>query len=303
MKILQDLQGVIARVAHSFKILIGTVLSNTLKLERDYGVREAVNTFLDKFHLLTVQEANPSVRRMAKSVNGDVTTTPRAASGNPSTAGVMYGFRSLSPEYAGESPFTSGPRDPALSFIPVPNPPSDLCIKCNLEIKEHCVRLGTYERWHSSCVWCQICGNVAAQPLATPENYEAKGKTEDKKGDPRATRTRLTPANVESFVYELDSVVYTKSIGVVPNVIYCSDHAREGCRGGFKAVSCLEQYAFLLNVTLRRTFLLLHKRGVIMLTPASPGKCPDLFTVVRDTNVASHVRSNGPSVSPKRAGS
>ena len=261
------IQATVLNLKRSLIDITHIAVVNTLTLERDHGVQEAVNTFLNKLHLLTVQEANPYVRRIVNRADGDVITTPRPASGNPSTAGVMYGFRSLSPEYAGESPFISGPRDPVLSLIPVPNPPSDLCIRCNLTIQEDCVRLGTYERWHSSCVQCQICGKVAAQPVAT---HQTKGA---EKGDPKISRTRLTPANVD-FAYALDGVVYRESIGVVPNIIYCADHAHQGCRGGFKAVSCLEQYAFLLNVTLRGLFLFLHKRGIIMLTPASPGMCP-----------------------------
>jgi len=289
---------------HCLIDLINIALRNTLKLERDYGVQEAVKTFLDKLHLLTCQEADPSVRRMVKRANDDVITTC-FTSGNPSTAGVMYGFSSLSPEYAGESPFITGPRDPVLSLIPVPNPPSELCITCNSEIKGDCVRLGIYERWHSGCVQCKVCGKVAARQVDTHTNYEAEDKTKEaKKGDPKGPRSRLIPAHVD-FVYELDSAVYTnaKSIGVVPNVFYCADHARQGCRGGFKAVSCLEQYAFLLNVALRRLFLVLNRRGVIMLTPASPGMCPWYFTAICDTHIASHVCSNDPFVSLRRAGS
>ena len=299
------IQATVLNLKRSLIDITHIAVVNTLTLERDHGVQEAVNTFLNKLHLLTVQEANPYVRRIVNRADGDVITTPRPASGNPSTAGVMYGFRSLSPEYAGESPFISGPRDPVLSLIPVPNPPSDLCIRCNLTIQEDCVRLGTYERWHSSCVQCQICGKVAAQLVDTPTNHEAKDETKDaKKRDPEVPRARLILANID-FVYELDSVIYTESRcpGVVPNVIYCADHAHKGCRGGFKVVPRLEQYAFLLNVVLRRLFLLLNKRGVIMLTPASPGIYPEFFAAVRNTNVASHVRSNDPFASPRRAGS
>jgi len=305
MGISQELLGVVPRLAHDLRVLTRVALTGTLKLERDYGVQEAVNTFLDKLHFLVIEGAKPFARRMVKRANGDVVHTPRQTSRNPSTFGVMYGFRSLSPEYAGESPFSSGPRDPVLTLIPVPNPPSDLCIKCNSHIEADCVRLGTYERWHSSCVQCQVCGKVAAQLVDTPTNHEAKDETKDaKKRDPEVPRARLILANID-FVYELDSVIYTESRcpGVVPNVIYCADHAHKGCRGGFKVVPRLEQYAFLLNVVLRRLFLLLNKRGVIMLTPASPGIYPEFFAAVRNTNVASHVRSNDPFASPRRAGS
>jgi hypothetical protein len=45
------------------------------------------------------------------------------------------------------------------------------------------------------------------------------------------------------------------------------DHQRPGCQSGFQAVSRLEQYAYLLNVALRRLYVLLKQRGVIQLSP------------------------------------
>ncbi|KNZ74640.1 Rho-type GTPase-activating protein 1 [Termitomyces sp. J132] len=103
----------------------------------------------------------------------------------------------LAPENAGDPPFREGP-----TKVSSNNPPSDLCIKCNLTVEEDCVRLGTYQRWHSNCVQCIKC-----------------------------------------------------------------DHAHNGCRGGFQPVQRLEQYAFLLNVALRRLYLLLKKQGVVPLSP------------------------------------
>jgi hypothetical protein len=75
--------------------------------------------------------------------------------GNAGTNGV-YGF---APENAA---FLGTPRVPALSTVPVANPPSDLCVKCNLTVEEDCVRLGTYQSWHSHCVLCSLCGRDAA---------------------------------------------------------------------------------------------------------------------------------------------
>ncbi|ETW79001.1 hypothetical protein HETIRDRAFT_323512, partial [Heterobasidion irregulare TC 32-1] len=141
------------------------------------------------------------------------------------------------------SPFLGAPRDPGLSSVPVVNPPSDLCVKCNLTVEEDCVRLGTYQRWHSHCVQCATCGKVAA----------------------------------------LDTVKDTPSFGAIPTVVYCTEHGHGYCRSGFQAVSRLEQYAFLLNVALRRLYLLLKKRKVIPLTPTielnagtATGQAPEL---------------------------
>ena len=286
MGMTQELLALVTGLAHYLKILIRIALTGALKLEREHGVREAMQSFLDKLHLLAVQGGNPSARRMLKGAKGEIISTQRSASGNAGTNGVMYGFRSLAPENAGESPFLGTPRDPGLSSVPVVNPPSDLCVQCNLTVEEDCVRLGTYQRWHSQCVHCKSCGKAAAPPAATTAEDKAKEKEKAEEGTqaPRITTARRPPANVEIFGYELDSIMDTQSFGAVPTVIYCTDHVHQGCRGGFQAVSRLEQYAFLLNVALRRLYLLLKKRKVIPLTPSM---CLLLSIFTRDTNPSS----------------
>ena len=270
MGMTQELLALVTGLAHYLKILIRIALTGALKLEREHGVREAMQSFLDKLHLLAVQGGNPSARRMMKGAKGEVFPSQRSSSGNAGTSGVTYGFRSLAPENAGESPFVGASRDPGLSGVPVVNPPSDLCVKCNLTVEEDCVRLGTYQRWHSNCVQCNMCGKVAAPPAPAPPDDKAKEKEKAEDGGvtPRITTARRPPANVDAFAYQVDSVVDTQSFGAVPTTVYCTDHAHQGCRGGFQAVSRLEQYAFLLNVALRRLYLLLKKRKVIPLTPS-----------------------------------
>lgn len=278
MGMTQELLALVTGLAHYLKILIRIALTGALKLEREHSVREAMQSFLDKLHLLAVQGGNPSARRMMKGAKGEVISSQRSGSGNAGTNGVTYGFRSLAPENAGESPFLGAPRDPGLSTIPIVNPPSDLCVKCNLTVEEDCVRLGTYQRWHSQCVQCKSCRKDAAPPPAATAEDKAKEKekAEDGSSAPRTTTARRPPANADFFAYELDSIVDTQSFGPVPTVILCTDHAHQGCRAGFQAVSRLEQYAFLLNVALRRLYLLLKKRKVIPLTPiaatSSPGE-------------------------------
>ena len=286
MGMTQELLALVTGLAHYLKILIRIALTGALKLEREHGVREAMQSFLDKLHLLAVQAGNPSARRMIKGAKGEIIPTQHSAPGNAGTNGVMYGFRSLAPENAGESPFLGTSRDPALSTVPVVNPPSDLCVKCNLTVEEDCVRLGTYQRWHSQCVQCKTCGKVAAPPPAAEDKSKDKDKekAEDGYPVPKVTSARRPPANVDFFAYDLDSVVDTQSFGAVPTAIYCTDHVHQGCRGGFQAVSRLEQYAFLLNVALRRLYLLLKKRKVIPLTPSM---CFFLPIMVRDTDVRS----------------
>ncbi|KAI0272572.1 hypothetical protein BC834DRAFT_353587 [Gloeopeniophorella convolvens] len=277
MGMTQELLALVTGLAHYLKILIRIALTGALRLEREYGVREAMQSFLDKLHLLAVQGGNPSARRMLKGAKGEVITAQRVNLGNTGTNGVMYGFRSLAPENAGESPFNGAPRDPALSNVPVVNPPSDLCVKCSHTVEEDCVRLGTYQRWHSHCVQCKTCGKVAAPPASATAEDKAKEKekADDNGQAPKITTARRPPANVDIFTYELDSVVDTQSFGVVPTGVLCTDHAHQGCRSGFQAVSRLEQYAFLLNVALRRLYLLLKKRKVIPLTPTAAPPSPD----------------------------
>lgn len=271
MGMTQELLALVTGLAHYLKILIRIALTGALKLEREKSVREAMASFLDKLHLLAVQGGDPTARRVIKGAGGEA-LVQQGKGGNTGTTGVTYGFRSLAPESAGESPFTSSPssREPGTK-VSINNPPSDLCVKCNLTVEEDCVRLGTYQRWHSQCVQCKTCGKVAAVPASkdvAPPKHQDTGDKSDKEA-PKLSTARRPPANVGFFAYEVESTKDTPSFGDVPTVIYCADHSHQGCRGGFQSVSRLEQYAFLLNVALRRLYLLLKKQGVV---PLSPGK-------------------------------
>ncbi|KAI0629290.1 RhoGAP-domain-containing protein [Trametes polyzona] len=279
MGMTQELLALVTGLAHYLKILIRIALTGALKLEREQDVREAITNFLDKLHMLAIQGANPAARRIMKRANGEL--IPQNDSGNVGTQGVTYGFKSLAPENAGESPFSAAPKDPSLAKVTVVNPPSDLCVKCNQTVEEDCVRLGTYQRWHSHCLSCQTCGKVAAmpaikEPVKTPSQDDQKEMAVQGQGqgdkDPKykLSTARRPPANVNAFVYDPDSMKETSSFGTVPTVVYCTDHAHAGCRSGFQAVSRLEQYAFLLNVALRRLYVLLKKRGVVPLSPGQP---------------------------------
>ena len=264
----QELLALVTGIAHYLKILIRIALTGALKLEREQSVREAMPSFLDKLHLLAVQGGDPAARRAIKNGSGEVIGQPGGA--NLGTQGVTYGFRSLAPELAGESPFsTTSP-----SKLSVNNPPSDRCVKCSQAVEEDCVRLGTYQRWHSHCLQCNTCGKAAAVSLpkdSTPpkaaEDREKEKEKADK--DPAKLPTpRRPPANVNIFVYDVESLRETPSFGDVPSVILCTDHAHASCRSGFQAVSRLEQYAFLLNIALRRLYLVLKQQGVVPLSPS-----------------------------------
>ncbi|KAH7890757.1 hypothetical protein F5I97DRAFT_1838394 [Phlebopus sp. FC_14] len=266
----QELLALVTGIAHYLKILIRIALTGALKLEREQSVREAMPSFLDKLHLLAVQGGDPSARRIIKSSSGEV--AGQANGVNIGTQGVTYGFRSLAPEHAGESPFSAT----SPSRLSVNNPPSDRCVKCTQAVEEDCVRLGTYQRWHSHCLQCNVCGKAAAVPVpkeppplkAAEEKEKEKEKEKNEKDPSKPSAVRRPPANVSIFVYESESVKETQPFGDVPSVILCTDHAHAGCRGGFQTVSRLEQYAFLLNIALRRLYLVLKQQGVVPLSPA-----------------------------------
>lgn len=254
----QELLALVTGIAHYLKILIRVALTGTLALEREQSIREAMPSFLDKLHLLAGQGGDPAARRLIKSGSDQIVGQHKGV--NIGTQGVTYGFISLAPENAGESPFSAD----SPSCLTARNLPSDRCVKCAQEVTEDCVRLGTYQRWHFHCLQCAKCDKVAAAPPTPPKNNE---KEMDEKEQSKRS-LRRSPVNVGIFMYELDSVKKTSSYGEVPNVVLCTEHAHAGCRDGFHAVSRLEQYAFLLNVALRTLYLVLKQQGLI---PISPG--------------------------------
>ncbi|KIM38387.1 hypothetical protein M413DRAFT_30219 [Hebeloma cylindrosporum] len=300
MAMTQELLALVTGLAHYLKVLIRITLTGALKLEESKLLvqkqslqrgaltrangsplleqGEALASFLDKLHFLAVQGANPAARRMIKSANPSSTSTTK----NPSTQGVTYGYSSLAPENAGESPFGNGASasaslnhaGPSNSSTSGGNPPSDLCVRCDLTIEEDCVRLGTYQRWHSHCVQCEHCGKVATVPVSqasdqAPQQAEGRKETDDNHPSTASASTskfsaaHRPPARVHEFVYDPDSLQKMPPFGEVPMVILCIEHAHTRCRGGFHAVQRLEQYAFLLNVAVRRFHLILKKQGVI----------------------------------------
>jgi len=334
MGMTQELLALVTGLAHYLKILIRIALTGALELDKDVADRsqvvvhqqqqqygaltsangappqaqgEAVNSFLDKLHLLALQGANPVARRVIRSANpssSSTTVTPTSTPYNSSstknlgTQGVTYGYQSLAPEHAGESSFLNGGAtavgqssrvEPSSnhagpsSYPGGGNPPTDLCVRCNLTVEEDCVRLGTYQRWHSHCVQCARCNKIAAAEVpgqATDQipQHQAHGSESTPNVDanhpsttpgsisqiaPKVSTRRRPPARVHEFTYDPNSLRDMPSVGKVPVVILCTEHAHAMCRGGFYAVTRLEQYAFLLNVALRRLHLILRKRGVV----------------------------------------
>lgn len=296
MGMTQDLLALVTGLAHYLKILIRIALTGALKLEREHSNGDALLKFLDRLQCLGLDGADPNAKRQQHANPARIANILSSDGGPPSplsvaklsgsngidySEGVTYGYRSLSPDCAGESPFSPKAIAQAIQkgTSSVLTPPSDLCAACKLTVEEDCVRLGTYQRWHSHCVKCAACGKVSAVAPTKGEDrekekaaaLEANGTSSDKKPS-KVSSARRPPANVDDFRYEQLAVEPSSSSDKIPQpkvVIYCNTHATSDSRSGFSAVSRLEQYAFLLNVALRRLYLLLHKRGVMHLTASS----------------------------------
>lgn len=252
-------------------------------------------SFLDKLYLLTLQGGNPAARRMIKSENSSSssttlppTATPPSRTKNPATQGVTYGYPSLARASQGSSAEPSSNYAGPSSYPGGDNPPMDLCVRCNLTVEEDCVRLGTYQRWHSHCVQCARCNKMAevqvpGQGSDKTPRHQAHGSRESMPNvnanhpstaarstshiTPKVSTRRRLPARVDEFMDDSDSLRDMPSVGKAPVVILCTEHAHAMCRGGFRAVTRLEQYAFLLNLALRRLYVLLRKKGLVPMLP------------------------------------
>ncbi|KAJ3745577.1 hypothetical protein DFH05DRAFT_1488610 [Lentinula detonsa] len=229
-----ELTNVVKGLAQDLRALIQIALSSALKLEHETA-GNALEGLLEKlYRLVETETGGQSVRRMTDAHYTSVTET------NPSTQGVIFGFRSLAPEIAGESPFSNYLT--TLGMEKISHQLSfGVCVKCGKVIEENCIRLGTYHRWHTECLECNECGVTAV--ISPP-----------KRGILREF------ANVPLFVYEMDSGLMKDAVFSAPTVILCPNHAHAGCCRGFETVHAVEQYAFLLHIALRRLYVFLRQR-------------------------------------------
>src|SRR5258706_4668156 len=271
----KELLSLVTGLAHYLKVLIRIALTAALRLDREHEQNAAIPAFLESLHSLIVQRGSVSGRRL-KDDHGQRDYEDGGVAG---TRGVKYGYRSLALEYAGDSPFWP----PTPSGKPIPNAAlSDACMGCDKTIEEDCVRLGTFQRWHSHCVRCNECGRVAAPPPQPPKPRTA----DEKEAGIRPSTIRRPPAPVGEICFDLapseEPLVtsFDAAEGVVgkPKAIWCVLHRRQYSSMGLQPVTRLEQYAFLLNVALRRLYVLLKKPGLI---PDVPRKfLPISFLVV-----------------------
>ena len=256
----QELLSLVTGLAHYLKVLIRIALTAALRLDREHAEDKAIPAFLESLNALLVQRGNATGRRL----KDDHGQRDHAEGGVAGTRGVKYGYRSLALEYAGDSPFWP----PSPSSKPMPSASlSDVCMGCEKTIEEDCVRLGTFQRWHSHCVRCAECQRPAASPPQPPKPRTA----DEKEAGIRPNNVRRPPAPVGEYCYDLAPgeeplvTTFNAAEGVVgkPTNIWCVLHRTQYSRMGFQPVTRLEQYSFLLNVALRRLYGLLKKPGLI----------------------------------------
>ncbi|KAL1406000.1 Rho-type GTPase activating protein Rga1 [Vanrija albida] len=269
---MQDLLTQVTQLAHYLKILIRIALTGAIKLDREQGNPKALIDALARLHLLSLDNADPTVRKRGEhpEPTGNIppwtgNETPEEMATRsfdsltrhpdgfiPSTRGIAYGYRSLAPESTGETTLR-GPQDD--HFVP-----NDGCARCNGPIEDDCVRQGMFNRWHSACVECKNCKDKAsntpdADKLIAPP--PTSGLTDDESHEGGSTHKehvskphRRSPPRVGDFSYEPAVVKYSP-----PETIWCNLHRSASAIAGFESVSRLEQFAFLLHVALRRLYL------------------------------------------------
>ena len=244
----------VAQIAHCFNRLIRIALKEALKLEQEYHILGALPLFLSKLHALTNVDSSGHKPAVSASVSMTGVATKVALStlsegvnpvANPGTRSISYGYQSLTPENTGVSPLSKTQKKY--------KPPSDLCVKCKLTINDACIHLGTYQCWHPHCLRCQSCNKAAGVGSGTTQT---------------SSHMQVYTSN---FLYEPMSIENIPLLGLVPSVVYCTDHAWPTSCSGFLPVLQLEQYAYLLMVTLRQLYASLKDP-----TPATQtfGVCP-----------------------------
>lgn len=268
----QELLALVTGLAHYLKVLIRIALTAALKLDREHGKEDSIPLFLDSLNSLLMHRGSTAARRLMDPQKA--TESGVSGEGITATRNVAFGYKSLAPEYAGESPFWPLANGrPPLQIMPL----SETCLGCKTTIEEDCVRLGTFQRWHTHCVKCNQCGKAAGEPLPPP-----KPRTNDEKeAGVRPSATRRPPASTEEFLFDLPDgapappqpagslLDPAEFITEVPVAIWCLDHRRVISIGGMQPVTRLEQYSYLLNVRLRKLYNQLKKHGIIPEMPAA----------------------------------
>jgi hypothetical protein len=114
-------------------------------------------------------------------------------------------------------------------------------------------------------------------PSSSKEKKERENTPADVSGGetskstvPTTSSSRRSPPKADQFLFVPEAQTTDDIEKIPPKMICCVDHPLPMSRSGFAAVSRLEQFAFLLNVALRRLYLLLLRRGVMPLVSSAP---------------------------------
>ena len=253
MSITQDLLSLVTGLAHYLKILIRIALTGSLKLEREYDDRQAINVFLGRLDRLARDpEANKiSTTVLALARNGTAHSDPprrqdsgqsaQSTSEDGSADGHVrpaYGYKSLARAVG--------------TLIGQGEATTDLCEGCRLTVEEECARVGTSIRWHMPCLRCQTCQKLASRDPSQDEVALADFVWAEEEPDTGRRKT------------------------------YCRSCAPDTTNGtsldGFEYVTRLEQYAFLLCVALNKLFGRLKQRGVVPVSLRTSRCPPDYFS-------------------------
>ncbi|KAG8963862.1 hypothetical protein FRC00_004761 [Tulasnella sp. 408] len=266
----QELRGLTPSLAFHHKNLIIDALNDAIQLQCNNPDGNALLKFLDRLQRFALDGADPNADRQEYLSPADETATDDSSSDTIdlsypgvgdsfqyiATDDVAYGYRSLSPQWAGTSPTSHNypvqvGEDGGLMFTP---PPNNTCTACLMPIEEGCASHGTYQRWHLQCIACTICGKSAGRRSNAQEGSAPGSSSETSASPELGGRSGLAYLGDFSF-------------GFFPELrIYCMAHTPAGslyCYM-FEIVSRLEQYAFSLNVAIRRSHYNLLGQGDIL---------------------------------------
>ncbi|KZS94533.1 hypothetical protein SISNIDRAFT_453465 [Sistotremastrum niveocremeum HHB9708] len=250
----QETLALMTKTAHYLKVLIRIFLAAMIKLEREYGDASVMYAHLNVFDVLSKLESYPSAERLEKYQADGILKAP-------------FGFPSLSPELAGKPPFTGEPNESGR--FQLPQVPSDTCEACKQTVEEDSLRLSTYQRYHARCVICWECGQSAEGPELSPTTPSFPVKETDSETI-KPTKKR----------HSIDSSFRYRKNAKGDSLVFCGEHAPQYF-DHFQITGRLEQYAYLLNLALKRLYLLLGQRGVFTQAVESTPLAGDRESIAR----------------------
>ncbi|KOS13576.1 hypothetical protein Malapachy_1762 [Malassezia pachydermatis] len=227
MHITQELLSLVTGLAHYLKILIRISLTGALRLDQEYDIPAALESFLARLDDLVILQSSRSAESVANGLS------PSTSHADMIDTDKVHGYTSL----------------PRLRTSHEAENASDLCMHCGQTVEEQCVRAGLSLRWHWGCVRCHGCRRGATMPDGTIPSR--RGSEADAMAAGSATQP--VPMPLSQFV-----CYGTRRDKVVA---FCAQCAPIDAKARLVPVTRLEQYAFLLCVALNRLDALLHRQA------------------------------------------